>query len=169
MQAEANLSILYSKWSLHPEINNQTINNILEITLIQFNSLKKLQCINTSILLTNDRYMRSLNNKYLHKNKPTNVLSFPKFAFNYKTLDNLKLNQEVMFLGDILFGYQTLVKEAKDLSISVLEHFAHLLIHGTLHLLGFDHKKEDEAEVMESLEESILSKFHKTLFNNSNA
>jgi probable rRNA maturation factor len=161
MQVQVNLSTQCRKWLLHPEINIQVVNDILNLTLAQFNSLQKLQILNVSIVLTNNSYMRTLNNKYLHKNKPTNVLSFPQFAFDQQTLTNFKSTKEVIFLGDVLFGYQVLSKEAKYFSISLLEHFAHLLIHGTLHLLGFDHQLETEAHVMESLEKDTLLKFLK--------
>jgi probable rRNA maturation factor len=160
MQAQANLSVSCSKWGLHPEINLQAINDILKLTFMQFESFNNIQ-LSVAVLLTNDSRMRCLNNKYLHKNKPTNVLSFPQFALDYRTLASFKSRQEIIFLGDVAFGHQTLVKEAKHFSISILEHFAHLLIHGTLHLLGFDHQQQDDAEVMESLEENILFKFLK--------
>ena len=95
-----------------------------------------------NILLTNDNEIQKLNKEYRGKNKPTNVLSF-------ETMDTT-------LLGDIVMSIDTLLKEAKAQKISVKDHYAHLLCHGTLHLLGFDHIEEDEANEMEFFEIEIL-------------
>ena len=98
-----------------------------------------------NIMLTNDKEIQTLNKEYRGKNKPTNVLSF-------------ETGDEIL-LGDIVMSIDTLLKEAKEQKISVADHYAHLLCHGMLHLLGFDHIEEDEANEMEFFEIEILKEF----------
>ena len=100
----------------------------------------------TLVIIDSDE-MQSLNFEFRHKNYPTNVLSFPD-----ETLPNEKPDS----CGDIVFCYETILSEAKTLSIPWLNHFAHLTIHGLLHLLGYDHVDDQEATRMESLEIEIL-------------
>lgn len=95
-----------------------------------------------SILLTNDTRIQELNRDFRDKDKPTNVLSFP--------------SEEEDFLGDIAISFNTLEKEAEEQDKEFTHHFIHMLIHGTLHLLGYDHITDEEAEEMESLEIKIL-------------
>ena len=97
---------------------------------------------NVSILLTNDTRIQDLNRNFRNKDKPTNVLSFP--------------SEEDIFLGDIAISFNTLVKEAEEQDKEFYHHFIHMLIHGVLHLLGYDHETDDEAEEMETLEIKIL-------------
>ena len=103
-----------------------------------------------SILLTNDQQMRSLNNRYRNKDAPTNVLSFP-------SPENTAMAEDAgHVLGDIALSAQTIIREAAEQSKTVPDHLAHLLVHGLLHLLGYDHDVDDEAAVMEQLEIDIL-------------
>lgn len=103
-------------------------------------------CVVT-ILLANDKTTQKLNTQYRHKNKPTNVLSFP----------NGEQDEEGRLIaGDIALAFETIQKEAIEQHKSLSDHFAHLVVHGTLHLLGFDHEKEAEARKMEALEIRIL-------------
>lgn len=104
--------------------------------------VKQVKGMEISILLTGDREVQELNKNYRGKDKPTNVLSF-------ETGDEF-------LLGDIVMSLATLKKEAKAQHISVRNHYAHLLCHGVLHLLGFDHIDEEEAREMEFFEIKIL-------------
>lgn len=97
-----------------------------------------------SINLVNDKQIRTLNKQYRGIDKPTNVLSF-------------ELGDDIL-LGDIFISLDTVKKQAEEAGISVAEHTAHMVVHGMLHLQGFDHIKDDEAEVMESKEIQILKK-----------
>jgi probable rRNA maturation factor len=99
-----------------------------------------------TIVLTDDHEMRSLNSTWRGMNKPTNVLSFP-------TGDEPVPG----FLGDVVIAYETARGEARDQNIAFADHVAHLVAHGMLHLLGFDHLKDDEAERMEDLERKALA------------
>jgi len=97
--------------------------------------------IEVSIVLTNDIEIQKLNKQYRGKDKPTNVLSF---------------EQELPILGDIVLAYETIKKESKEQNKSFKAHFTHLLIHGLLHLLGFDHQAQQDADKMEGLEIELL-------------
>ena len=104
-----------------------------------------------SVVLSGDEAVRAMNRDCRNKDKPTNVLSFA-------TLDgDVFIHQETPFhLGDIILAFETLKKEAEEQDKRIEDHFTHLLVHGTLHLLGYDHMKINEAEEMESLEIHIL-------------
>ena len=98
-----------------------------------------------SLVLTNDAAVQILNRDYRGKDHPTNVLSFP--VVNAPGL-----------LGDIVLSRETLVREAKIGEKTVHDHLTHLIIHGLLHLLGYDHEAESDAVVMEALEVQALAK-----------
>lgn len=107
-----------------------------------------------NLCLSNDDEVHALNKEFRKIDKPTNVLSFaniddPTFEESIKTDAEIEM-------GDIIIALQTLYTEAEQKKISLHDHFCHLLVHGTLHLLGYDHIQDDEAEHMESLEIKIL-------------
>ncbi|MEM8772199.1 MAG: rRNA maturation RNase YbeY [Pseudomonadota bacterium] len=101
-----------------------------------------------AVLFTDAEEMRSLNKVYRDKDRPTNVLSFPADDYTLHTQG---------FLGDIALGYEPCRDEAQALAISLESHAAHLLIHGMLHLIGYDHQADDEAAEMERSEVDILA------------
>ena len=103
-----------------------------------------------SILLTDDKKMSGLNKLYRNKAGPTNVLSF--------TNENKHSNSKNIILGDIALSFTTVLKESTQSKISFINHVKHLLIHGCLHLIGFDHETAIEAQEMEVLEVNILRK-----------
>lgn len=96
-----------------------------------------------SITLTNDDEIHQINREYRNIDKPTNVLSF-------------ELDDDIL-LGDIYISLDTILREAKQENISVQDHTAHMVVHGMLHLQGYDHIKDDEAEIMEQKETKILN------------
>lgn len=102
-----------------------------------------------SVMLTDDAQMRSLNAQFRNKDKATNVLSFPSGQPDQ--------TRGTTSLGDIALGYETVVDEAARDGKTVPDHLAHLLVHGLLHLLGYDHLTPEEAEEMEALEVEILA------------
>lgn len=113
-----------------------------------------------SLMLTNDDHMQELNQTYRHKNKPTNVLSFP--SFQRGELATVSRVHEPVVLGDIVLSLETVLQESQDQKKLFLHHFTHLLVHGTLHLMGYDHEDEKDAEEMEALEIVILHNFGMT-------
>lgn len=109
-----------------------------------------------SIRLTDDDEVRTLNLQYRQKDKPTNVLSFPMVQADLLgALDNSD-DGEVL-LGDIILARGVCEREAAEKGVTTAEHATHLIVHGTLHLLGFDHIADDEAEAMEDLERAALA------------
>ena len=110
-----------------------------------------------SVLLTDDSEIRSLNKEYRQKDTPTNILSFESGYI----LEGGKNKQvpEIIPLGDLVLSYETLKKEADSQQKTFQDHMTHLLIHGLLHLFGFDHENDKEAEEMEALEITLLKKF----------
>ncbi len=114
-----------------------------------------------AILLTDDAEIQKLNAQFRGKDKPTNVLSWPSIEYE-RALGGVPkpLEDDEGSLGDLAFGYQTCVKEAQ--SIGLENHFKHLVIHGILHLLGYDHLEQKDAEKMEALEIAALSRLNIT-------
>jgi probable rRNA maturation factor len=101
-----------------------------------------------SIVFTDDAAMKKLNKAWRGKDSPTNVLSFPQLAGRSATGG--------MLLGDVILAAETVAKEAALAEKPLEDHMAHLIIHGFLHLLGYHHEREDEAEKMEQLERVAL-------------
>lgn len=99
-----------------------------------------------SVALSSDAEVAILNGQFRAKPKPTNVLSFPA-----------GFGAEPGFLGDIILAFETVEREAAEQAITLNDHVQHLIVHGILHLLGFDHEKAADAERMEALEISILA------------
>ena len=106
---------------------------------------------NYTIFLTNNKKMRELNKKFRNKNKPTDVLSFP--------FKNKIKNRKNIYLGDIAISYEIVKKRSKKSNF--LLEFDKLWIHGYLHLLGHDHKKNKDFYKMTKIENLILNKFYK--------
>jgi probable rRNA maturation factor len=105
-----------------------------------------------SILLTDDREVRDLNRDYRGQDKPTNVLSFAAMDGELARMPDGTLP-----LGDIVLAFETVEREADEAGISLADHTTHMVVHGALHLLQYDHETDAEAEVMESLETAILA------------
>jgi probable rRNA maturation factor len=101
-----------------------------------------------SLMLGDDTAIRVLNASFRGKDKPTNVLSFPAPVMP---------GDPDPALGDIALAYETCAREAEEEGKTLADHLTHLVIHGTLHLLGYDHETEAEAEAMEALETRILA------------
>jgi len=102
-----------------------------------------------SVLLADDTAVQALNRDWRKIDKPTNVLSFPSNA--------PKIAGAPSLLGDIAIAFETLAREAEAEKKPFLHHLAHLAVHGYLHLLGYDHQTDSEAEAMEALEREILA------------
>ncbi len=105
-----------------------------------------------SILLTNNDEIADLNERMRGKSGPTNVLSFPAGP----ALPGMPTD-EAAVIGDIALAFETCEREAAEIDISIKDHISHLVVHGILHLFGYDHIDDDEAEIMEALEVQILA------------
>lgn len=102
-----------------------------------------------SILLTDDKRIRTVNREWRGFDKPTNVLSFPAAPVD-------RVSQSPV-LGDLVLAYETMEREAQDEGKTLGDHLSHLIIHGLLHLLGEDHETAPDAERMEALEIAALA------------
>lgn len=106
--------------------------------------------VEISILWTNDRQMAALNRRFRQKSGATNILSFP-------SQETFSWTGEELFLGDLALGYETVMVQAELAGKPTSHHVAHLVLHGLLHLAGFDHIQESEASEMEALETHLLA------------
>lgn len=101
-----------------------------------------------SIYIVDEDESQELNSQYRGKEKPTNILSFPA---------DIPEEVGVPLLGDLVICAPVIEREALEQQKSLDAHWAHILVHGSLHLLGYDHIEDDEAELMESLETNIIT------------
>lgn len=108
-----------------------------------------------AVVLATDAFARALNRDYRGIDRPTNVLSFPA-----GDPVALQLPGAPRLLGDVVIAFETTRDEAARLGKPVAEHLCHLVVHGILHLIGYDHESERDAEAMERLETAILAVFH---------
>src|SRR5882724_1878011 len=106
-----------------------------------------------AVMLTDDAGIRTLNSNWRGIDKPTNVLSFPALPPTGPSGPD----DAPRMLGDIAIAYETTRKEADDEQKPFDHHLSHLAVHGFLHLIGYDHEKDDDAETMEALEQKILA------------
>lgn len=117
---------------------------------------KSDRLVEISIRLSDDDEVRALNSEWRGKDRPTNVLSFPMVARN--ELSDAKVTHNELLLGDIILARGVCEAEAEEKGVSLERHATHLIVHGTLHLLGYDHHAEDEAADMEAREVRALSR-----------
>lgn len=101
-----------------------------------------------SLRIVDEAESQALNSQYRGKDKPTNVLSFPA---------DIPPELGLPLLGDLVICAQVVAREAEQQHKALSAHWAHMVVHGTLHLLGYDHIEDDEAEIMENLETRILA------------
>ena len=146
MTPEIEISIEYAPWESMEDLA-AIVNAAIKVTV---ENCGKRVAKNTevSLLLCDDAKIKSMNRDWRGIDKPTNVLSFPTRG---------QLAQKPM-LGDIAIAFETTRAEALDESKSMRDHFSHLLVHGFLHLLAFDHETASEADEMEAMERLVLNK-----------
>jgi probable rRNA maturation factor len=109
--------------------------------------------VELAIVLADDETVRGLNRQWRGKDAPTNVLSFAALDDE----DAPEVEGAPLMLGDVILAFETTRAEAIEQGKSLADHASHLVIHGVLHLLGFDHEDEDEAVEMEALETALLA------------
>ena len=153
---DIDISINDQRWSdALPLIESYTKDIAVKVLSDYLNNFETAEL---SIVLADDKFIQELNKNYRNKDKPTNVLSFPM-----TTLEELEQNTvqaiPVCALGDIIISYETMVKEAEQQNKLLKHHYAHMLIHGCLHLLHYDHQDDKEAATMETEEIKNLQLF----------
>jgi probable rRNA maturation factor len=112
--------------------------------------------VEVAVRLTDDAEVQTLNRNFRGKDKPTNVLSFPQVQDDL--LEGLANSDDgEILLGDIVLARETCAREAEEKAISIADHATHLIVHGTLHLVGYDHGDDASAGAMEALEVKALA------------
>lgn len=114
--------------------------------------------LKVNLCLSNNARVQELNRDFRNMDKPTNVLSFANL--DYTDFEELNSPFPEIELGDIIIAYETMEQEAEIENITLYAHFCHLLTHGFLHILGYDHIEDKDAEYMENLEKNILQKLN---------
>ncbi len=117
-------------------------------TLLPAEYITSKKDIELSLRIVDCEESQELNHQYRQKDKPTNILSFPS---------ELPKGLPFVHLGDLVVCAPVVSEEAQEQNKKLYDHWAHMLVHGTLHLMGFDHIEDDDAEIMEALEVDILS------------
>ncbi len=151
---DIDIAILDERWEgfFTPEILQVKTQTWLNGAINHLNpQFKKAE---VSIALMNDSEIKILNHQYRQIDQPTNVLSFSQFD---PSSPSVKMDTgQALLLGDIILSLDTLQREASEQNKNLEHHTAHMMVHGFLHLMGYDHMIEDEAEIMEALEIKIL-------------
>jgi probable rRNA maturation factor len=135
-------------WSAFPDAESGII--AAAAALARHPRCRRAQGAEVTIVLADDALVRTLNAAYRSQDKPTNVLSFPLQAHPGTGSHAL--------LGDVVLALETVTREAAEQGTPLLHHLQHLVVHGILHLLGFQHETDAEAEDMEAIEIEILAK-----------
>lgn len=159
-----NLSIDDDRW-IHTLPNVSTLAETIKdvsFAYVYENEKTFLQTLHkhtfVNVCLSDDATVQKLNCDFRGLDKPTNVLSFANVDFADFTATNACFDE--IDLGNIILAYETMCREAEEQKITLAAHFSHLLVHGFLHILGYDHILEQEAEKMESIEVKILSQLN---------
>ena len=159
------IEVKSKKWlelkNLEKFIELQTYNILTKSPLAQF--LHKKINFGLSISLCSNLQIKKINRQFRHQDKPTNVLSFGNL--DEKIIQQSGLNKAIgtnkyIFLGDIILGYEYILNEAKQHQKDFKNHLTHMLLHGILHIIGYDHEGEKMAKIMENLEIKILQKLN---------
>lgn len=113
--------------------------------------------IEIAVRMTSDDEVQALNRDYRGKDRPTNVLSFPLVQPDLLETVTLNSDDGEVLLGDVVLAHGVCAREAEERGISVADHAQHLIVHGVLHLLGYDHQGDPEADAMEAIERDALA------------
>lgn len=160
MKLDLGLIKACKSWKTEVFAQKKLISNIIKETLVNISAFEKLKGVEIAVLLTDNNKMQELNLEFRGKNTPTNVLSFPDTEIKPSDLLEFCNSNEYIYIGDIAIGYDIVKQEAMDLNITMQDHFSHLIVHGILHLIGYDHMNDKEAEEMMNLEIKILKKLN---------
>jgi probable rRNA maturation factor len=156
MTPDISIAINDDAWA---EINDLDL-IIKTAAIAAFEKADKPDFLNTayveiSFLMTNNLEIQALNKQYRGKDSPTNVLSFPQFDFETQN-SLISFDDDPTPIGDIIMAFDIIKFEAAEQNKYLIAHITHLVIHGVLHLLGYDHIDDDQAEIMEQLECEIM-------------
>lgn len=138
--------ILQSEIDLPAQINRQMLQESISMTL----SVEEKMDLDVTLRLADDAEIHQLNRRFRNKNQPTDVLSF-----NYNCIDPETGREH---LGDIIISIETAIRQAEEHNFTINQELAYLAIHGTLHLLGYDHQVSEQKNAMFDLQEEIFGK-----------
>lgn len=132
---------------------------VLEKETEQADSLSdnKVEEYELTIRIVDKDEIQSLNQTYRHQDKPTNVLSFPYEGFSFDSSLTPPSEMQLSLLGDLIICHEVVVAEAEQQQKTIEAHWAHMVVHGVLHLKGYDHIEDSDALFMEALEVKILN------------
>lgn len=116
--------------------------------------------VELSIVITDNENIRKINKEFRDKDMATDVLSFP--GYEPTEIENIKTSDELMVIGDIIISKEKVIEQAEEFENTFEREFAYLLVHGILHLLGYDHIEEADKAVMRKEEERILGELNIT-------
>ena len=136
---DIDIDVVSNLWPVHAAVQDWTAQAIQAVLRELDNSPRG----ELSVVFTDDTHIKQLNRDYRHKDKATNVLSF-----------STPFPEALQ--GDIILAYETVAREAGDKHVTLRDHVLHLLIHGFLHLQGYDHQDDKRAEIMEAIEIQAL-------------
>jgi probable rRNA maturation factor len=148
MKLSLDISVPSALWRSLPQARTMARETIA-VCLVE-SGIAAREGVEVGLCLADDARVRSLNAQWRGKDKPTNVLSFPA--------SSPKRPGETPMLGDIALAYETVAREAAETGAPLADHYRRLVAHGFLHLIGFDHQTDEEAERMEALEKRILTR-----------
>ncbi|MSP20832.1 MAG: rRNA maturation RNase YbeY [Alphaproteobacteria bacterium] len=138
---------------------SQTVTDVIVLAVQRSGKVHSLSEV--SVVLSDDRELRILNNEHRGIDKPTNVLAFPGEPLEEEGEQGAyTVRDRPLVLGDVVLAYETVEREADEQGKKFEHHLTHLLVHGVLHLCGFDHDREADAQKMEDLERAILRELH---------
>lgn len=145
----------YDKYGI-PGVDNEFIEFVFDVVV----SMTKLDPeAEVGLVVTDDAQMQSLNLQYRGKDYPTNVLSF---GYAETAMDDFVPADDKQYLGDIYMSNTRITQEAEEMKITPKSRFAHLFVHGLLHLSGMHHDTDSQADKMEELEDQILAKIEES-------
>lgn len=159
MQIKIEFNIDQEDWNPVLEQYQNDLHLAVEKVLKAHPNYSHLLEVELSVLLTNSAEIQKLNTEFRNKNKPTNILSFPDQEILPDMVLETIVEGDYIYLGDMALCYEVIRDEALRKEISFHDHLMHLFVHGVLHLIGYNHTQDEEADAMETIEISILSEF----------
>jgi len=149
------MNILLSNHQNKVKISDELMALIRQSIVATLESEEIYEDVEVSLLLIDNKEIKHLNNEYRNVNEATDVLSFPMYDDLEEALD-----EDYLYLGDIVISGERAVEQAADYGHSVEREIGYLTVHSVLHLLGYDHMDEEEKKVMREREEMILEKIN---------
>lgn len=151
---EIDINIESELWNSVYQIEDKLREAVIK-TVLTNDFCNKLKFFEVCIVLSDDNSVMKLNSKYRGIEKPTNVLSFPDEDLNPYEEDYT--DEESLCAGGIILAYEKIFLESEQQSKDFISHAMHLAVHGVLHLLGYNHEDDREAEIMEDIEIKVLN------------